>query len=41
MAPEANLSCIATVCMDGLAHDWRSMAMKILQKDKKTKADVK
>ena len=32
MAAEAGLSCMATVRMDGLAYDWRSMATKALQK---------
>ena len=33
MAAEANLSCMVTAWMDGLAYDWRNMAMKMLQKD--------
>ena len=33
MAAEANLLCMATVWMDGLAYDWHNITMKILQKD--------
>ena len=33
MAAEANLSCMATVWMDGLVFSWRNMVMKMLQKD--------
>ena len=34
MVTEAVLLCMATVWMhNGLAHDWRNMAMKMLQKD--------
>ena len=32
MTVDANLSCMATVWMDGLAYDWRNMAMKMLPK---------
>ena len=34
MADETFLSCMVTVGMNnGLAHDWRNIAMKMLQKD--------